>query len=471
MISQSLRRDLWWKAFQWAARLDRPGLAARLLDHAIEASQDAAARGGIARDGQPANVLVLDKPGMSEDARAAFDGDPRFRLFVLDTVVIKAFKAMVSVFLPPEIDDNNYVNETPAVVAGRAAYRAFMTRTWALLARRRRIDAVLTGNFAYYAEREVQAVLQARGTPFIALHKENLKSEGRGAFFIDIYRNRRGPFAGRRILVYNAIERQVQTAAGIASAEAVTITGMPRLDRMHAWRRGVAAAPAAPAAPAAEPPRRPRALFFSFTEKTGLPYLPRKDMAGVAGNVEALGDSRDDLAWHGLTRLFHDAAVALARSAPDIDVVIKSKADPRSRGVLQDYAAGPGGMPANLSIISGGDPMTLITESDAVTGFISTALFEALAAGKPVVAPRFAEAADPAMADYLIDMADAVDYADTPEALVEAMAAHARARAAPREELTAATSAVLVRWAGNADGQAGSRAADAVWAEIAGSTP
>jgi len=246
MKLQSLRRDLWWKAFQWSARLNRPGLAAWLLDRAIEG-----AGGSAVSDGEPANILVLDKPGMSEDARAAFDGDPRFRLFVLDTVGIKAFKAMVSAFLPPEVDDNNYVNDTPAAAAGRAAYRAFMARTWAALAGRRRIDAVLTGNYAYYAERELQAVLEARGTPFIAPHKENLKSEGRGAFFIDIYRNRRGPFAGRRILVYNAIEREVQIAAGIAAAESVTVTGMPRLDRMHAWRRLAATARPAPS-------RRPR---------------------------------------------------------------------------------------------------------------------------------------------------------------------------------------------------------------------
>jgi hypothetical protein len=244
----------------------------------------------------------------------------------------------------------------------------------------------------------------------------------------------------------------------------VTITGMPRLDRMRAWRRGAAAAPSS------VPERRPCALFFSFTEKTGLPFLPRKDMAGVAGNAEVLGDSLDALAWRELTRLFLDAAVTLARRAPDIDVVIKSKAGPRARDTVGDHVTAHGDVPANLSIIAGGDPMSLIAAADAVTGFISTALFEALAAGKPVVCPRFAEAADPAMAEYLIDMAAAVDYADTPEALVEAMAAHARARATPSAELPAATAALLVRWTGNADGRAGARTAEAVWAEIAGSS-
>ncbi|MBT3172762.1 MAG: hypothetical protein HN333_15185 [Rhodospirillaceae bacterium] len=213
---------------------------------------------------------------------------------------------------------------------------------------------------------------------------------------------------------------------------------------------------------AAVPERRPCALFFSFTEKTGLPFLPRKKMAGVAGNTEILGDSRDVLAWSELTRSFHDAAAELARRAPDIDVVIKSKADRRALEALRRHVTAHGDMPANLSIISGGDPMTLIAGANAVSGFISTALFEALAAGKPVVSPRFAEATDPAMADYLIDMAAAVDYADTPEALIEAMAAHARARVTPAAELSDDSSALLERWTGNADGGAGRRVAEAV---------
>ncbi len=61
-----------------------------------------------------------------------------------------------------------------------------------------------------------------------------------------------------------------------------------------------------------------------------------------------------------------------------------------------------------------------------------------------------------------------MDYADTPGALIQAMAAHARARAVPSAELSAVTAALLVRWTGNADGRAGARTAEAVWAEIAG---
>jgi hypothetical protein len=431
-----------------AARRGLAAVAARLLASQVRLIGGAGRRGdGVVR------LLLLTKAGFTEDMAAAFDADTNVRLLALDRTLTKAIYAA---FLPPEVDDNNYHSAGPEYDGGKRALRAFWAALWPRLGAAIRIDAVLSGNFAYYAEREVQAVLEADGTPFIALHKENLKSEGRSAFFTDIYRTRRGRFQGRHILVYNAVERDVQIAAQVAAPEAMTVTGMPRLDRMHAWRR--AAAPAS----VRVPEHRPRALFFSFTEKTGLPFLPRKKMAGVAGNTEILGDSRDVLAWSELTRSFHDAAAELARRAPDIDVVIKSKADRRALEALRRHVTAHGDMPANLSIISGGDPMTLIAGANAVSGFISTALFEALAAGKPVVSPRFAEATDPAMADYLIDMAAAVDYADTPEALIEAMAAHARARVTPAAELSDDSSALLERWTGNADGGAGRRVAEAV---------
>jgi hypothetical protein len=79
-------------------------------------------------------------------------------------------------------------------------------------------------------------MLEALGVPFLALHKENLKSPDRMDFFAELYRTRRGPFTGRRILVYNEIERVVQTKAQIIAPDRVTICGMPRLGRVHAWR-------------------------------------------------------------------------------------------------------------------------------------------------------------------------------------------------------------------------------------------
>jgi hypothetical protein len=224
-----------------AARHGMAALAARLLASQVRFAGGAGGQGdGVVR------LLLLSKAGFTEDMAATFDAEATVRLLALDRSLTKA---VYTAFLPPEIDDNNYHSAGPEYDGGKRALRAFWAAIWPRLGAAVRIDAVLSGNFAYYAERELQAVLEESGTPFIALHKENLKSEGRSAFFTDIYRTRRGCFAGRRILVYNAVEREVQIAAEVAAPETVTVTGMPRLDRMHTWRRGGGGAPPPPPPP------------------------------------------------------------------------------------------------------------------------------------------------------------------------------------------------------------------------------
>src|SRR5690606_6086715 len=115
-------------------------------------------------------------------------------------------------------------------------YRAFLREVFRIVLEKVRIDAIVSGNFTYFAERELQHAAEEIGLPFIVLHKESLKSPGRQKFFEDLYRNRRGLFRGRRIIVYNNLERDVQIASGVAEPERISVCGMPRLDRAHQWR-------------------------------------------------------------------------------------------------------------------------------------------------------------------------------------------------------------------------------------------
>ncbi len=446
----SLRRHFWWYGFRWAAKLRLAAPAAALLSLAIEKPANAGGSEGV-------RLLILAKQGLFEDAGSAFGDDSRFQLWHLDMVEIKAFKAMVSAFLPPQVDDYNYVSEVPEIIAAKADYRAFAEQVMSRLQARFRFAAIITANFAYYAEREVAAALEDLDVPFIVLHKESLKSPGRVDFFSDIYRQRRGPFGGRRILVYNEIEQAVQLAAGIVAAERLTVTGMPRLDRIHRWRHQAAGGQKG-SGPG-------QVLFFSFSAKTGLPRIARKLGFGVPGGLEPFADERDDWNWNELLAACHRAAVALARDNPEIRVVVKSKPTPTEVAAMEHALAAAGPRPTNLSTVSGGDPLALILASDAVFGFNSTALFEAIAAGKPLVVPRFAEAAEAALQPYIVDLEEAVEYAASEADLVLRLRAHALAPQPPVAELPAAHAALLQKWTGNADGRASERVAEAVLAE------
>ena len=364
------------------ARSRRPRAAGRLMARLISGRSQPA----------PARLLTLPKPGFTQDAQAAFGGDDRLAILGFSRALVKA---PYPSFLPPEVDDNNYRSAAPEFDAAKAGLREFWAQAWPHIQSRARADAVLTGNFGYFAEQELAAVVEAQGTPFIAMHKESLKTPGRQVFFERLYRQRRQPFPGRRILVYNTIERDVQVAAVIAPAANITVCGMPRLDDLHVWR--------AQGAHDSDPRARPMVLMFSFHPKTGLPFT------GGSLDLDGIG---------------------------------------------------------NLRGVVGGDPHALIKAASVLTGFGTTALLETLAAGKQLVLPHFGEAAAGDTLPFVLDLGDAARCADSPEEFVELLRDGADGDPTPVGTMDSETAQALDKWAGNSDGAAGRRVAEAVLGEI-----
>lgn len=438
------------------ARLRWVGGAAFLFRGAVHTMKDARAPGGY-------RILLLSKAMVTEDVQASFGEDPTCEI---DAVSRNAVKALARAFLSADMDENNYVNVSPAERERALAYRRFLVRFWPQLVRWRKLDAVLTGNFAYFAERELAAALEELGVPFIVIMKESIKNEGYRDFWTRIYRERRGPFEGRRILVYGESERAVEIDSGIVPADRVTVTGMPRLDLVHRMRIEAVERAAARTHP-------PTVLFFAFGPKAFIPVLIRKRSRWPYRRHKEVVDPRlEGLGWHELVRETQRAVYRLAVAHPDIRVVIKMK------GVAADLevaslreTAGVERLPDNIGFVHGGSPQEWLARCDVVCGFNSTALLEAIAAGRPVVVPRYAEAQDPRMRPFLVDLADAVEHADTPSELIERLVHHARSRTLPPAELPGASRRVLENWLFNADGNAGLRVRAAVLAEIARSAP
>lgn len=400
------------------------------------------------------NILIIPKDAFVDDVETAL-GSRGFRIHIAHRL---AFKALASGILPPQLDDNAYVSNDSAVQHAKLEYRNFLVRVCRWYKRLLPFDAVMTGNFSYYAERELAAALDEIGIPFIALHKENLKSAGRVDFFTRIYRERRGPFLGRRILVYNKIEREVQLASGVITPEHITITGMPRLDRVHIWRRSNRARTIT----------TPLVLFFSFAPKTGLPRIARKARSGITGGFESLDGNLDELAWETLALDTHRAIFELARNNPSLQVIIKAKGREREWVSLNYVRDEMRPLPDNLKIIIGDDPLDLITQARVVCGFNTTGLLEAVAAGCKVVVPAFAEANDPNFTPYIIDLEESVEYAHSPKELIAKLRAAAQTQKPIPLELEPRHIQMLEKWTGNADGEAGRRVAEAVRAEISG---
>lgn len=425
--------------------LRHPALVALLVVLALR-------RLGPRRDGQRRFVaLLMPRPGLAEDALSALGNAPEFSLFILPRGIMKA---IATTFLPETIDDNNYFGLSAEEEEAKAKYRTFLCRVLPILAKLCRIDVIISGNFAYFAERELHAAAEACNLPFVVLHKENLKSPARREYFEHLYRSKRGPFTGRRIIVYNGFEKQIQVAANVVRPDQVTVCGMARLDRAHAWRRAVAGV-------SSNSP--PTILFFSFGAKTGLPVLRRKLEQSA---TELLDPELERLTLEDTARLTVEALVAFARSNPCVQLVVKAKA--RGGSQIDDFRRACGNaLPPNVELVRGGDPMPWLQRAWAVVGLNSTALLEALAMGKTVLAPVYGEAGRPEMQPWLADFAPVVERVKSPRELMARLSqlCDGEPPIVP-VNLAPPVEAVLEGWGGNADGQAGERVRAALTADI-----
>lgn len=453
-IKNAALRRFFWYAFRIVGKMHMPGLGSLFFLWSLEHI--------VKRPGGKKcfRLLILNKESFAEDVMSTFGDDDGFEIYSIDVVNNKALKAMSWAFLPDEIGDNNYVSEKKEIIKGKKEYRDFLKKFWLNFKSRLSIDAVLTANFSYYAERELAAALEELGTPFIVLHKENLKSPGRVEFFKELYRLRRGPFLGRKIFVYNDIEKTVQIESGVTTPDRIIVTGMPRLDRIHEWRKRKSKS----SSKSLENTKQ--VLFFSFGPKTGLPSIARRKGSGINLSYESISAVIDSLSWKNLVQKSHGAIIRLAKDNPDIKIIIKAKGRFPESSALFDALGESVDIPSNVKIVVGGEPFDLITQSRVICGFNTTGLLEAIAAGKPVIVPWFEEARDEVMHPYIVDLEEAVEYAESPDDLVIRLKGHALADASPVRELNHMTQNVLDKWLGNSDGLAGKRVRKVLMNEI-----
>ena len=444
------------------ARRNKPWLASRAM-LLVTRSLPAENIGGTS--GPKRNrVLVLNanKDGVLEDLQAIF-GSLGYELITWPSY---ALDAIADELLAPGLSHNCYVSIDPKVEASKIRYRYFLSSMWNYYKRIFPVDLVISANFGYYKQRELATALEDRGTPYIVLQKENFNgiTPQRAAFWRAVYAEGRGQFTGRKILVYNEIERDLQISSGIVEAAKVVVTGMPRFDRIHRWRMANAGRRAVQA--------RPRVLFFGFGRSDKIPTLINKQKralspSGASAILNNVQCQWSNVSWERLCAGTYEAIVKFSRSRPDVEVVVKTKSRAAQIDDTLEFLHTVGQPPDNLRVQIGGDPFELLIVSSVVVGFNTTGLIEAVAAGKPVIVPHFAEALDPLTQEVIIDLGDAVDYAHSPEHLVDLVTRHIDGGVGQVPlKLPPSRREMLRRLVGNDDGAASERVRQAVRHEL-----
>jgi hypothetical protein len=400
-------------------------------------------------------LLVLKKSVFIEDVMAVAGHIDHAELVLLGRTHLHF---IAKAFFRKEVNDNNYHDlTTPEQIA---RYRDFLKSMWRVLNAKLQIKCVLSGNFSYFEERELAYVLEADGTPFVVIHKECMKTPGRVAEYEHLYRTNKGPFWGRRILVYNELEKDLIVRTGVTHADKVKVVGMPRLDGIHQSRL----------AGRADTARKTVVLVSFPKDLNSLPTVDTSTDGDDDGNDEAAGKATPpnlENVWDSV----HSAMFELARSHPEMDVIIKTKGNSRDRQRLADLIERHefDNDIANLKIVHGGELRDLVLNATVICGLHSTGLLEALAANKRVIIPVFEESADEGNQHHFIDFGETVIYARSKQEFIS-LIEQALSREAPAAQpIPEATRALLDHWLGNSDGAASERAATEIKSLVGGS--
>ena len=280
---------------------------------------------------------------------------------------------------------NYHVDRTTIPAKNRLAH--FWRRLLPLLKKNLGIHAVMTGNFAYVVQQELQTVCEEQYMPFFVLHKEGFVSFGGPEYaseYVSGYKN--SPFVGTRIFFYNESAKATFLNAGIPgfTEDKMEVVGVPRLDSYFVKGQEVI--------------DRRQIVLFSFYVRDRFHYLENDHVV-----MEKISKRAED---------FHRWVIEFAIRHPEFRVVIKTKSAAQYFQYVQSirHQAGADNL-TNLIVTNADSAERLIKSSQIVLGSNSTTMVEALIIGKQVVVADFSDLLPKDSQDFLGNYQDLVNIA------------------------------------------------------------
>ena len=365
-------------------------------------------------------VLCLGRTIFVDDVKAMAKYSGKIQYLVIH---LQYFESILSYFVPPLqrklITEANYLT-TSEGKEGRGRYYDFLTRLLPKLQARLGIQAIMSGHLSYVVQQEIITAAEKSHIPFIVLHKEALDVYGG---ILDTYRNYK--FQGTKILFYNQKIRDelVKRISGLG-IEKTAVVGVPRLDFYFLNKRA---------------PKSKQIAFFCFfpQDKFLVTIKDEKKITEIKKFYES----------------FHGYVMDFAAKHKEFSIIFKTKAAQHYFDYVYNiYREKYPSSLSNLLITKFASTADLIVDSDAVIGFDSTVLIEAIAAGRPIIRPDFREQAIDQSWDFMNGFEELINYVKTEEDLEQVLLANKPiANPAARERF-------LITLIGDSSGTASSRA-------------
>ncbi|MEA2460103.1 MAG: hypothetical protein QOH90_280 [Actinomycetota bacterium] len=244
----------------------------------------------------------------------------------------------------------------PALATARERYARWLRREIRRLYIERAFDMVILPSDTFFYVRALPDAAHSLGIPVVVVQKETTLSPDWIESFHEVVR-RYAPFICDYTTVCSQDQRDFWINCG-ARPEVVEITGQPRFD-LHA---------------SAPPPRTGKnrtILFFSYELDA---YVP------------GTGSGMGWRTWEPLRSATENVLLDLARGG-DAKVVIKAHPQQNVIGDTERLRAAAGDTWGRDVVFAdlNADARELIRDADVVVGFQTTALFEAVASGRPTI--------------------------------------------------------------------------------------
>jgi hypothetical protein len=307
--------------------------------------------------------------------------------------VLGGISRLQTPYFPPEMQVQTVYQGYVGPARDRAVQfaQAYAREVLRLVAKRQRVDAVMSANMDYWQDLGFKLVCRELGIPFLVLMREHAVIPYALDTAITWYRDAAFRYEGAGIAV--AAEhsvRMLEAVPGLVDPDAVSVTGLPRFD---AWREVDTGVPMA---------KRNAVTLLTFTDG----YYADQTFVDVLNT-------------------FVEAARTAPRAGPT-RFVVKCKNYEDLYAVRSRLRTD---LPPNLDLVYDEPLFTLLPRSRLVIGFNSLSLAEAALSRAPMCIPYYGECRRDA-AELMFHPSDplhtgAITFAESPAELVSCINRHA----------------------------------------------
>jgi len=310
------------------------------------------------------NILILPKSGGREDIYASYNEEQNSS--IIYELPRAEIKNLYNFFVKSQkVTNYSYFHDDPTIIREKENYFNFLKKIIFYFKKFYKINLIINFNFTYKEEVELARASIDQNVKFVSLQKESQASDGKRLVNEKIYNKSIKKYNGSCIIVYNEDEKRNIVNSGIIDESKVFVVGCPRIDYSFNIKKKIK-----------DIKKKINLVYYCIQTGVSLPIYEGIFRTEGVHNIEKFD-------WSKLARLTEVTLSDFAtKNSSKVNTIFKTKTgmeDQVQRIKKLDLS--------NIDVIYSNTGHHLLEIADVVVAFNSTIIFEAIAAGVPVIVP------------------------------------------------------------------------------------